>query len=127
MLPELRHARAWLVGGCLLVMSVVVASLVPSYSLPPVGVSDKFEHSMAYAAMTLWFTGIYGRSRYVHIGVALFLLGIAIEYAQGAMDLGRQRDYHDVIANSGGIAVGMIVALIGIGGWARWVEGWARK
>ena len=124
---DLRHARAWLVAGWLLVTVVVVASLVPSYSLPPVGVSDKFEHSMAYAAMTLWFTGIYGRSRYVHIGVALFLLGIAIEYAQGAMDLGRQRDYHDVIANTGGVVGGMIVALVGVGGWARWVESWARK
>ena len=124
---DLRHARAWLVAGWLLVTVVVVASLVPSYSLPPVGVSDKLEHSVAYAAMTLWFTGIYRRSRYWHIAAALFLLGVAIEFAQGAMNLGRQRDYHDVIANSGGIAVGMLVALVGIGGWARWAEGWTSK
>ena len=124
---DLRYARAWLVAGWLIVIGVVIASLVPTQSLPEVDVSDKFEHAVAYASLTLWFAGIYRRSRYLHIVLGFFLLGVAIEFAQGAMHLGRQRDYHDVIANSGGIVAGWLIALVGIGGWARWVESWGRK
>jgi hypothetical protein len=124
---ELRHARMWLVLGWLLVLASIVASLVPPRALPPVGVSDKFEHSLAYVVLTLWFTGIYPRSRYFNIAVGLFALGVVIEFLQGAMNLGRQRDYHDVIANCGGIAAGLIIARFGLGGWAQRVESWAYK
>ena len=124
---DLRYARVWLVMGWLLVVGVTIASLVPVHSLPPVDVSDKFEHTLAYAALTLWFAGIYPRSRYLRVVMGLFVLGVAIEFAQGAMNLGRQRDYHDVIANSSGIALGVVVAFMGLDRWARWLEDWARK
>jgi VanZ family protein len=112
----------WLVLGWLLVAAVVIASLVPARSLPEVNVSDKFEHAMAYVVMTLWFAGIYRRSRYAHIAAGFFLLGAAIEFAQGAMNLGRQRDYHDVIANAVGISIGLLLAWLALGRWAHRLE-----
>ena len=47
--------------------------------------------------LTLWFAGIYPRSRYSLIGVALFVMGVVIEWLQGAMNLGRQADMRDVV------------------------------
>lgn len=123
----LRHPRTWLVIGWTLVIAAVYVSLMPAKSLPPIGVSDKFEHAFGYAMLTLCFTGIYPRSRYLHIAVGMCLLGVAIEYLQGAMNLGRHRDYHDVIANSAGIALGLLAAYIGVGGWAQWIESKVRR
>jgi glycopeptide antibiotics resistance protein len=122
MMLVLRHPRTWLAIGWMLVIAATYVSLVPAKSLPPMGVSDKFEHAFGYAVLTLWFTGIYPRSRYLHIALGMFLLGVMIEYLQGAMHLGRSRDYHDIIANTGGIACGLLIARIALGGWAQWIE-----
>lgn len=127
MLDTLRHPRFWLVAGWLLVLGAIVVSLVPAPSLPSLGVSDKIEHTITYAVLTLWFAGLYPRSRYVWIGACMFGLGVGIEFAQGAMQLGRQRDYLDVIANTAGIGVGLTLALIGLGDWVQRVEGWRRR
>lgn len=128
MLLPLRHPRIWLVLGWVLTVLAIVASLVPIQQLPkPPGVNDKMEHFAAYALLALWFAGIYPRSRYAVIAVGLFVLGIAIEWAQGAMHLGRQADLRDVVANSVGIAAGLTLALLWLGGWAQRVESWTRR
>ena len=127
MLGTLRHPRFWLTIGWLLVMGAVIVSLVPGRSLPNLGVSDKLEHTATYAVLTLWFAGLYPRSRYFWIGAGMFALGTGIEFAQGAMNLGRQRDYLDVIANTAGIGVGLMLAVIGLGDWVQRVEGWRKR
>jgi len=124
---DLRFARAWLAVGWLLVIATFVVCLVPGQELPSTGISDKWEHTIAYGVLTLWFVGIYSRSRYLRVAGALVAMGIVIELLQGAMNLGRQCDYRDVIANSSGVLVGMLAALIGLGGWAKWVENWIRQ
>lgn len=122
MLLPLRYPRFWLAVGWSLIAFAIIASLLPAQNLPEVGVSDKLEHMAAYALIALWFSGIYPKSRYVLIGVCLFVLGLAIEWAQGAMALGREADFRDMLANASGIAAGLIVALLGLGGWAQRVE-----
>jgi VanZ family protein len=124
MLLPLRYPRAWLALGWALIIGAVIVSLAPGGSLPSTGASDKLEHAAAYALMTLWFAGIYPRSRYPMIGIALCTLGILLEWAQGAMHMGRQRDFYDVVANTSGIVAGLIAARLGLGGWAQRVEGW---
>ncbi len=119
---DLRFARAWLAMGWLLIIATFIVCLVPGQDLPSTGISDKWEHTIAYTVLILWFAGIYRRSRYVRIAAAFVAMGIVIELLQGAMNLGRQCDYRDVIANSSGVVVGMLVALAGAGGWAKWVE-----
>jgi VanZ family protein len=128
MLLALRHPRVWLAIGWLLIVLAVIASIMPVQHLPkPPGVTDKMEHVAAYALLALWFAGIYPRSRYVVIGIGLFVMGIAVEWAQGAMPFGRQSDLRDVVANSIGIVAGLMLALIWLGGWAQRVETWTRK
>jgi VanZ family protein len=127
MSAPLRHRRAWLVLGWVLVAGAVLASLLPSYSLPPTGVNDKFEHTFAYTVIALWFAGVYPRSRYLVIALGLFAMGVAIEWAQGAMNLGRYSDFRDVLANTAGIALGLALALAGLGGWAQRLEALVRR
>ena len=128
MMLALRHPRLWLVTGWLLVGGAIVASLIPSHDLPSLGgVSDKTEHIVGYAVLSLWFAGIYPRTRYPMIGVCLLVMGIVIEGVQGAMHVGRQADLHDVYANTIGIVCGLLLALVWLGGWALRVEGWTRK
>lgn len=123
----LRHPWVWLGLGWTFIVCAVIVSLVPGQKLPPTGVSDKLEHSVAYALLTLWFTGIYPRTSYWRIGLGMLALGIAIEIAQGLMPFGRQTDIRDVVANSLGIVLGLGIAFVGFGGWAQRIEAWARK
>jgi VanZ family protein len=128
MLLPLRHPRLWLVGGWVLVALALLASLTPTQNLPNIGASDKLEHLTAYALMTLWFAGIYPRSRYIMIGIGMFFLGALIEAAQGSMEWGRQADVYDMLANTTGIVAGLIAAWLGLGGWAQRVENlWVRR
>jgi hypothetical protein len=123
----LRRPYFWLILGWIFVIAAIAASLVPTQRLPPTGMNDKWEHSVGYALLTLWFTGIYPKASYFKIGLAMFAMGIAIEFAQGTMGLGRQADPRDVFANSMGIAAALLLATIGFGGWAQRIEGWLRK
>jgi VanZ family protein len=128
MLLSLRHPRLWLVSGWILVVGAIIASLMPSDRLPTLGgISDKTEHIVGYAVLSLWFAGMYPRSRYPAIGVGLLVMGIVIEGLQGAMHLGRQADLIDVYANTIGIVSGLVLALIWLGGWAQRVEALSRN
>jgi VanZ family protein len=128
MLATLRHARFWQVLGWLLVLGAIYLSLTPGSALPKdMLVNDKVAHATTYALLTLWFAGLYPRSRYVWIGLSLFALGVFIEFAQGAMGLGRQRDLLDVAANSMGICLGLMLALAWLGDWVQRVESWTRR
>lgn len=108
--------------GWSLVVLAVIGSLLPVQNIPPVQTSDKVQHFAAYALLAVWFAGIYPRARYPLIAGGLFVLGVGIEWAQGAMGLGRQADPMDVVANASGIAFGLVAALLGLGNWAARVE-----
>jgi VanZ family protein len=85
-------------------------SLSPTEALPQ-GLTfwDKAEHALAYLGLTLigaWaFPARLGR-----LAVGLFLGGIGVEILQSTMGLGRQGDPFDAVANSTGIAVGLLIA-----------------
>jgi len=126
MLP-LRYPRLWLALGWAAVAFAVIVCLLPVSELPPAGLSDKTEHFLAYLLLSTWFAGIYSRSHYWIIAVGLGVLGVLIEFAQGAMQLGRQADAIDVVANSTGIVAGLALCWFGLGGWVQWVEALVTK
>ncbi|HEX7115099.1 MAG TPA: VanZ family protein [Steroidobacter sp.] len=128
MLLALRYPRLWLCTGWVLVAGAVLTSIMPANHLPTLGgVSDKVEHMAAYGVLALWFAGIYPRSRYPVIAGGLLAMGVAIEWLQGAMHVGREADFLDVIANCVGIACGLTLALLWLGGWAQRVEAWIKR
>jgi VanZ family protein len=127
MLP-LRFPRLWLSLGWTAVALAVFVCLVPMSKLPqPPNVSDKTEHFLAYLLLSVWFAGIYVRGRYWAIALGLAVMGILIEFAQGAMHYGRQADAADVLANCSGIAAGLVLCWLGLGAWMQWLESLVSK
>lgn len=117
----LRYQRMWTILGWIAVAVALVLNLMPG-AVTPQMVGDKYEHVIGYVLLTLWFCGIYPRSRYWVIAASLLGMGILVEILQGAMHWGRHADVNDVIADVTGIAIGLVLALTILAEWPRRVE-----
>lgn len=85
-------------------------SLAPTSALPQVSLSDKIEHLIAYGGLTL--IGAYAfPQRLSRLASGLFAGGVGIEILQTLTALGRQGDPADALANTFGIAVGLLATL----------------
>jgi VanZ family protein len=123
MIAGIRYRRTWLLLGWLLILAAWIGSLLPAQVMHPVGrIPDKVQHAAVYCAMTLWFAGLYPKRALWRIAVAFFLMGCAVELAQGAFTSTREMDWHDVVANSAGIVLAVTIAGAGLAGWAVWLE-----
>jgi VanZ family protein len=120
MLP-LRLAGFWAAIGWLGVGTALVLSLWPHGVPLPFHVWDKFQHVGGYFILTSWFLGICRRERYGRVALACFVLGVAIELLQGLTPT-RSAELGDVFANSIGIAAALLLAWLGLGGWAARLE-----
>ena len=112
-LKPLRHARLWLSLWWLAVVLVFVVCLVPAPDLPmtPPG-SDKVEHFLAYFLLAAGAVQLYqGRRVLWRVAIGLVVLGIVIEFAQGALTATRSMDPWDAVADAFGVAMGFTIAL----------------
>jgi VanZ family protein len=117
----LRFPWVWLTGGWLLVLGVVVGSLVPGDMLRAITISDKVMHAGTYFLLMVWFAGLYPRTRHFLIAVTLIGLGIALDVAQGGTAT-RTFDLLDILADAVGIAIGLTLSVVLLGGWCQRVE-----
>ena len=111
-LKPLRHPRVWLGVWLAAVLTVVVACLIPPppLALPPNG--DKLEHLLAYFLLAGSAVQLFRSGRALAgIGVGLVLMGIGIEFAQGALTETRMADPADAVANTIGVLAGLATAL----------------
>ena len=112
-LPTLRWRRAWLgvwaIGGGL----CLVLSLAPSLAGPGLFPhADKLQHAAAYALLAWWAMGCFASTAARRRALlALLVLGAAIEWAQGAFTVDRQRDAVDMLANAVGVGLGTVLGL----------------
>ena len=120
--PELRLARLWWTLGWAMVLFIAVSCLEPARYVPNLHLWDKAEHALAFFGMTFWFGGLVRRRRYPVVAVLMALFGGGIEIAQGAMELGRDEDIMDFVADSVGISIALVLLYAGLGAWIRWVE-----
>jgi VanZ family protein len=121
--PVLRFGTAWFGLGLLMLIFVGIVSLVPGRDLPNLGISDKIEHALAYAVLSFWFGSILARRRLlVVMFIALLCFGALIEFLQGWMGLGRTADLRDMLANSLGAVLGLLLSITPLGNWAQRVE-----
>ena len=114
-MPELKLRILWLIIGCLLVALVVFLSL--SSSPVDTGLSfpyeDKLYHALAYFTLMLWFAQIYhDRFKRNLIAVMFIMLGVALEYLQ-SFDPNRYSEFGDIVANSMGVLLGLLIAMTG--------------
>ena len=106
--------RPWLWSGLwsLAIALVVVLSLVPAPDIDVPPGSDKFEHLLAYAALSAFAVQLYARwPSLLGAGLGLVLLGIGLEYAQGALTATREADRWDALANTLGVIAGLATRL----------------
>lgn len=106
--------RPWLWAGLwwLAVAIVVVLSLVPPPPMELPRHGDKVEHLLAYAALAAAAVQVWRPGRPLLLaGLGLVLMGVLLEFAQGALTATRQADPADALANTLGVALGMLTAL----------------
>ena len=130
MLP-LRYTHRWQAAGLMLLVVVLAATLMPAvwfWSDRRVFITwfmnvDKWLHAITFVFLAIWFSGQYRRGSYWRIGIGLILFGVLIEVCQRMVTY-RSAELFDIVADAGGITVGLVVAAAGIGGWSLRFEQW---
>jgi VanZ family protein len=117
----LRYPKFWAAMGWLLIAGVVVGSLMPGSAVPSVGLSDKIMHAGAYFTLMVWFAGFYRRGLYPLIAGVLVALGVGLDLLQRLTET-RSFDWYDVVMNCAGVAVGLALSLLLLGGWSQRLE-----
>lgn len=107
-LKPLRRPSLWLGLWLLAVAVVCVASLTPPPPMELPRHGDKVEHLLAYALLAAAAVQVFRPGRFLlGVGVALVLMGIGLEFAQGALTATRMADPVDALANSAGVLLGL--------------------
>ena len=101
--------KLWLFTGWLLIALVVYLSLVPALPSIDIAAADKVAHVFAYATLTLWFLQLYPADRRAMLVIGFIMMGIALEFLQG-LTASRSFEYADIAANTGGVALGWLLA-----------------
>ena len=109
--PELKYRQLWLTVGYSLVLFVVYLSVT---SRPPeieIGFEfhDKIFHVLAYFSLMFWFAQIYHvKKQRLFFALAFVVLGISMEGMQ-SMDPKRYAEFNDMVANTVGVAIGILL------------------
>lgn len=119
---QLRFRSQWIAGGILLLVAVLTLSLVP-YTGPkvPVDFADKAAHLIAYTALITWFSAVVPESRWTSLFGLLLTYGVLIEVLQFFTGY-RAMEWGDIVADTGGLALGWIMIKAGLANWANWIE-----
>ncbi|MGE8286406.1 MAG: VanZ family protein [Stenotrophomonas sp.] len=111
-IKPLRHARFWLSLWGAAALAVIVVCLIPPPPLDLPQNSDKVEHFLAYFLLAASAVQVFATRRALWVaGVGLVLMGVGIEWAQGALTDNRMADPIDALANTSGVVAGMLIAL----------------
>lgn len=128
MLP-LRYATRWRIASIVLLLLVLGATLTPALWVFPTKREflawfvhvDKWLHAVTFVFLALWFAGQYRPSSYWRIAFGLIAFGVLIEACQRLVTY-RSAEWFDIVADAAGIAIGLLIALAGLGGWSQRLE-----
>jgi len=110
-LKPLRRPYLWLGAWLLAVLVVCVASLTPPPPMELPRHGDKVEHFLAYALLAASAVQVFRPGRLLWIvGIGLVLMGVGLEFAQGALTETRMADPADAVANATGVLAGLLTA-----------------
>ena len=110
----------WIFGLLLCVLLSVITP--PNISLD-VSNSDKIGHFLAYGTLSAWAVMLFRQKRtWILNAVALIFLGIAMEFAQGYLTTTRMMDWHDALANTIGVGLGLCVSLLPMQVWLQRID-----
>lgn len=109
MLKPLRRQKFWLLLWCTAVLAVIVVCLIPPPPLALPQNSDKVEHFLAYFLLAGSAVQLFATRRALcMVALGLVVMGVGIEWLQGALTETRMADPMDALANSVGVLVGML-------------------
>ncbi len=112
LIKPLRRPRLWSALWVIAVLLVIVVCLIPPPPIPLPENSDKGEHFLAYFILAGSAVQLLRPGRpLLWVGVGLVLMGIGIEFAQGALTSNRTADPMDALANTIGVLAGLGTAL----------------
>lgn len=112
MIKPLRRPRLWTTLWVLAVLFVIVVCLIPPPPIPVPENGDKVEHFLAYFILSGSAVQLFRQGRpLLWVGLGLVLMGIGIEFAQGALTRDRMADPMDALANTVGVLAGLGLAL----------------
>ena len=101
--------KLFLVLFIILIIAITLLSLLPPKSGFELGKSDKLNHFLAYAILSLNFGFISTKIRSYFIGIPfLIAYGLLIEFFQGFVP-GRDPSFYDALANSAGVFSGFFI------------------
>jgi len=103
------NRRAGLAIGWAAVAVVTYLSLTPSPPDSGIDGGDKLGHFLAYAGLTYWFGRLYFYRTRAAYALGFCAMGIALEFAQGALGH-RSMELADMAANTLGVAAGWAAA-----------------
>ena len=110
-MKALRLPWLWLGIWLAMVLAVVVLSLGSPPPGPDVPASDKWQHLVAYGLLSLSAVQLFLPGRpLLAVAVALVLLGIGLEIAQGTLTTDRMMDWRDAVANTLGVGLGLLTS-----------------
>ena len=108
MLRRFRHPALWLAAWSVMIVAVIVLSLVPGPPIPDVMTIAKFDHFLAYLALAGFAVQLFeNRNAQFVAAVAMAVLGIALELAQGYLTTWRDMSLYDACVDTVGVAAGL--------------------
>lgn len=120
--PLLHWRVAWsLVGWGLIGLIIALSLAAPPATPSPISINDKLLHVLAYGALMGWHVQYIPKQRWLGYAIAFMLLGITLEYMQGASGL-RTFDVGDMAANCVGVVVGWSLSAFVARGWLAWID-----
>jgi VanZ family protein len=116
----------WLIGSFTgLAVTIWLSLRAPTSFM--LDVSDKWQHGVGYAVLTLWFCGLVRRNRQWRVVLACAAYGIFMEILQGTLTPDRVADPYDAMANASGALIAMTLARLGFDRWAEGFEALGRR
>ncbi len=111
-LRAFRRPAVWVGVWVLLILAVIVVCLGPPPDMPDMPENtDKAEHFLTYVGLSFWAVQLFATRRaLLWAGFGLVLLGVGIEFAQGAFTVDRSADPFDALANTLGVVAGLSLA-----------------
>ena len=113
----------WALGAVILAAAIWVCLMPVNRVVTAFEWNDKTSHLLGHGLLALYFSGLVPRKAWWRIFVWLLLMGIGIEFAQHYMNVGREGDPRDVVANSAGALLGLLAGWLGL---SRWPEFFGR-
>ena len=115
-MPRLLGDKIWVWLAITAQIMVTVALLLPATDLPQTDVpmADKWAHFLVFSVLFyLWAQALSVKNQIrqlsVKLVIALIFYGTIIEVIQDSWSISRTGDFMDVLANTAGILMGLIV------------------